>query len=200
MARKRRGLRPDEAALWEDVARSATPLHPARKAPIAKAAAMAKPKQMPAPSATAIPPFAIGAKAKPTARGHDLAPTLADSLRTDAPKMDKRHYQRMTKGRLAPEGRIDLHGMTLAQAHGALNGFIFRSYAQGRRLVLVITGKGKARDDSGPIPVRHGVLRHQVPHWLQTPPLSPMILDVAQAHLKHGGQGALYVYLRRSGG
>ena len=68
----------------------------------------------------------------------------------------------------------------------------------GRRLVLVITGKGKDRDDGGPIPTRHGILRHQVPQWLALPPLSQAILQVTPAHLKHGGHGAYYVYLRRN--
>ena len=69
--------------------------------------------------------------------------------------------------------------------------------AAGCRLVLVITGKGKRRDDDGPIPERLGALRHQVPHWLHAPPLSGAVQQIAQAHLRHGGGGAYYVYLRR---
>jgi len=67
----------------------------------------------------------------------------------------------------------------------------------GLRLVLVITGKGRPGADHGPIPRPHGVLRHQVPQWLRLPPLGPAVLQVAEAHLKHGGSGAYYVYLRR---
>jgi DNA-nicking Smr family endonuclease len=65
------------------------------------------------------------------------------------------------------------------------------------RLVLVITGKGKPAPDHGPIPTRTGVLRHQVPHWLRMAPLGPAVLQVTESHLKHGGGGAYYVYLRR---
>jgi DNA-nicking Smr family endonuclease len=111
--------------------------------------------------------------------------------------MDKRAFTKLKRGKLAPEGRLDLHGMTLDRAHPALTRFILSSHKQGKRLVLVITGKGKMRDNGGPIPVRHGVLRHQVPQWLQMPPLSQAVLQVSQAHISHGGGGAYYVYLRR---
>jgi len=103
----------------------------------------------------------------------------------------------MIRGKLKPEGRLDLHGMTLAQAHPALTRFILDAYDRDKRLVLVITGKGKDRDEGGPIPIRRGVLRHQVPGWLHAPPLGAVVLDIREAHLRHGGQGAYYVYLKR---
>jgi DNA-nicking Smr family endonuclease len=74
---------------------------------------------------------------------------------------------------------------------------VAEAHARGLRLVLVITGKGKARDDYGPIPTRTGVLRHQVPQWLSSGALRPLVLQVAEAHQRHGGSGAFYVYLRR---
>ena len=92
---------------------------------------------------------------------------------------------------------MDLHGMTLAQAQGALTGFIAEAWTRGLRLVLVITGKGRREHDTGPIPRRTGALRHEVPHWLRRAPLGPMVLDIRPAHRRHGGDGALYVYLRR---
>ena len=88
--------------------------------------------------------------------------------------------------------------MTLDRAQGVLSQFIMSAHGSGKRLVLVITGKGKKRDEGGPIPVRHGVLRHQVPQWLSVPPLSMMVLQVSEAHASHGGGGAYYVYLRRN--
>ena len=103
----------------------------------------------------------------------------------------------MSKGKLAPDARIDLHGMTVSEAHPELIRFILNAYSDGLRLVLVITGKGKAGPDVGPIPQRYGVLKHQVPNWLRSAPLGGLILQVSEAHLKHGGAGALYVYLRR---
>jgi len=127
----------------------------------------------------------------------DLAPSLPDQLRQAPLQMDKKQFGRMTKGKLKPEARVDLHGMTLDRAHGVLTQFILKSHASGKRLVLVITGKGKHRDDGGPIPVRFGVLRHQVPQWLAQAPLASVVMQVSQAHVSHGGGGAYYVYLRR---
>jgi DNA-nicking Smr family endonuclease len=110
--------------------------------------------------------------------------------------MDRRRFDKLRRGRMEPEARIDLHGMTSEHAHAALNGFILSAYAQDLRLVLVITGKGKA-DDSPHQPRRHGILRHSLPHWLAAPPLAGRILQVTPAHQRHGGSGAFYVYLRR---
>ena len=123
--------------------------------------------------------------------------SLPDQIARSPVQMDKKTFGRMNKGRLQPEARLDLHGMTLDRAHPALVRFVLSNHASGKRLVLVITGKGKARDDGGPIPVRFGVLRHQVPQWLAMPPLSGAVLQITQAHQKHGGSGAYYVYLRR---
>ncbi|WP_315898768.1 Smr/MutS family protein [Vannielia litorea] len=77
--------------------------------------------------------------------------------------------------------------------------FIHSAHADGKRLVLVITGKGRTKpDDDGPIPSRPGVLRRQVPDWLTRPPLASLVLEVIPANLRHGGDGAFYVYLRRT--
>jgi DNA-nicking Smr family endonuclease len=87
--------------------------------------------------------------------------------------------------------------MTQDRAHSALTGFVLRAHREDKRLVLVITGKGRDSDEGDIMPVRRGVLRHQVPHWLSVPPLSGIVLQVTPAHLRHGGGGAYYVYLRR---
>ena len=130
-------------------------------------------------------------------RGNDLQSSLPERMRAAPVQMDAKAFARMKRGKLRPEARIDLHGMTVDRAHPTLTGFILDQHRRGRRLVLVITGKGKMRDDGGPIPTRHGVLRHQVPQWLSLPPLSGIVLQVSPAHLSHGGGGAYYVYLRR---
>ncbi|MBC7137474.1 MAG: Smr/MutS family protein [Defluviimonas sp.] len=204
MSRRPRGLRPDERELWQRIAASAQPLHPARpSAARPSAAEPAAPHQVPqvdAPKKKARPEvqdFRIGQSAPDLAFRMDLAPSVADRLAAAPVRMDHKAHRNMTRGRLEPEARIDLHGMTLAEAHPELIHFIMRSHAAGRRLVLVITGKGRRGPDSGPIPQRQGVLRHQVPHWLHLPPLGALVLQVAPAHLKHGGAGAYYVYLRR---
>ena len=113
-------------------------------------------------------------------------------------RMDHAAFRKMTRGKLKPEGRIDLHGMTLSQAHPALTRFILDAHAAGKRLVLVITGKGKDRETPDPIPIRRGVLRHQVPMWLHNPPLGAVVLDIREAHQRHGGGGAYYVYLKKA--
>lgn len=195
---KRKGLSEEDKALWKKVSETAEPLHPPKRAVVA-------PEQRPLPipkpvhvESPRIQPFELGTKAKKDAKGHDLMPSISDRIGTQPVQMDKKAYGRMARGKLTPEARIDLHGMTLDQAHPALVGFVMRSYTEGKRLVLVITGKGKSKRDDGPIPVRRGVLKHQVPQWLQMAPLRTVVMEVREAHLKHGGTGAYYVYLRRS--
>ena len=186
---RRRNLHPEELTLWHTVARTARPLHGGHiphAVVLAPAPAPDAPRK-PAP----IPVFRLGEKA---------AFRKDDALPGPGLQMDAKAFTRMSKGRLAPDARIDLHGMTVAEAHPELIRFILNSHAQGLRLVLVITGKGKAGPDFGPIPQRYGILKHQVPNWLRSPPLTGLILQVSDAHLKHGGAGALYVYLRRTRG
>ena len=191
--RRPRHLSPEERALWDRVADRATPLDPKRPQ-----AAPERPKpKKPQPRPDPLPGFRVGQSVDPS-RPHDLMPSVTDRLARAPVNMDHKSFGKMTRGKLKPEARLDLHGMTMAEAHPELVAFILGSHALGRRLVLVITGKGKDRDDGGPIPTRNGVLRHQVPQWLALPPLNHAILQVTPAHLKHGGYGAYYVYLRRS--
>jgi DNA-nicking Smr family endonuclease len=193
---RRRSLSPEEADLWRSVAVTARPLHAQ-----SLHAQPLRPAEAPPPAADvvqrpALPAFSLGEKARRPER-HDLAPTLPQLLDQAPLQMDARTHGKMTRGKLAPQARIDLHGLTLAEAHPELIRFVLNAQAQGLRLVLVITGKGKRRDDTGPIPQRMGALRHQVPQWLRLPPLGPAVLQVTEAHLKHGGSGAYYVYLRK---
>ena len=185
--------------MWDRVAGRAKPLHDKRNPVVAPDAAPPKrpARVTEAPRSAPIPAFRVGQKAA-TAAAHDILAPIADRLAGAPVHMDSKSFGKMKKGKIKPEARIDLHGMTLAEAHPELVAFILGSQAVGRRLVLVITGKGKARDEGRPIPVRHGVLRHQVPQWLALPPLAQAILQVTPAHLRHGGHGAYYVYLRRN--
>lgn len=192
--RKPRHLSSEERALWDRVAERATPLHPTKQAPDSALSPKKAPADIPSEP---LPSFRVGQKT-PAARPHDVMRPLVDRLAAAPVNMDTKSFGKMKRGKLKPEARLDLHGMTLAEAHPELIAFILGSQAVGRRLVLVITGKGKDRDDGGPIPTRFGVLRHQVPQWMALPPLSQAILQVTPAHLKHGGHGAYYVYLRRS--
>ncbi len=195
----RRRLTPDEIELWRRVTRTTQrthSAHPARE-DHPRPAPLPKPKP-PAPPAPRIEPFAIGESARPAPPSHDLRSSVTREL-MDAPmRMDRKTYQRMTRGKLKPQARLDLHGHRLESAHSRLIRFVLSSQASGHRLVLVITGKGKSRDgDQGPIPSPRGVLRHQVPQWLSLPPLAQAVLQVTPAHRSHGGEGAYYVYLRR---
>lgn len=190
----RRRLTPDEIDLWRKVADTAQRFHPERTYHEA-------PKPKPKPVKVAKPRiggFEMGTKAAPAAPLHSFLPSISERMATQPVRMDKKKFGQMKRGKVLPDGKIDLHGMTMNQAHPALTGFILRSHSEGKRLVLVITGKGKSHHDDGPIPVRRGVLKHQVPQWLSMAPLSGVVLQVAEAHLKHGGTGAYYVYLRRS--
>ena len=113
-------------------------------------------------------------------------------------KMDMKAFTKLKKGKLEPEDTLDLHGMTLETAFPALSSFISRAHSTQKRLVLVITGKGKNTDPGYAVPQRNGVLRSQVPIWLKEPRLSSLVLQIERAHHKHGGLGAFYIYLRRN--
>ncbi|WP_319637398.1 Smr/MutS family protein [Kangsaoukella pontilimi] len=193
-------MRPDEQELWSRIAKSANPMRSAKpdKGEPGKITLPGKAKPVPEkPRPEPIAPFRLGERASTALPPNDLSAPLGDRLAAQPVAMDKKAHKRMSQGRLTPEGRIDLHGMTLDTAHGALTSFILSSQAAGKRLVLVITGKGRKVESYDPIPTRTGVLRHQLPHWLSLPPLSQAVLQVSEAHRKHGGSGAFYVYLRR---
>ncbi len=199
MSRKRRDLSPEDREIWGRVVKTARPLKSSH-APTLAPAPKPEPESMPsAPLRKATIAGRVALRPNPDGPppGHDLAHPLSEALARVPVQMDKRQFQRMSRGKLAPEARIDLHGMTLAQAHGALNGFILRAHANGLRLVLVITGKGKNLADDGPIPRRPGALKQDVPQWLRMAPLGPLVLEIREAHIRHGGAGAYYVYLRR---
>ena len=91
---------------------------------------------------------------------------------------------RLRRGRLEPEARIDLHGHSYDSAYRLLVGFLNRSISEGKRLVLVITGKG-------------GVLRNNLPLWLNGTELGGSVIGMREAHAKHGGGGAFYVALQK---
>ena len=107
--------------------------------------------------------------------------------------------ERLRRGLIEPDARIDLHGMTQAAAHRALFTWMAAAHSRGYRLVLVVTGKGNPKNDENApwMMSAHGVLKQMVPRWLNEPELAALIASVQPAHVKHGGGGALYVYLRK---
>ncbi len=191
----RRKLTADEIELWRKVAKQTERLHPEIPQTV-------HPTSLPKPKPTKSPKprldaFEPGQKA-PTKQGANaLKPSVTEDLRARPVQMDTKAFARMKRGKLKPEGKLDLHGMRVDNAHPALIRFVLNAQASGKRLVLVVTGKGKDRDEPGPIPTPRGVLRNQVPQWLSLPPLAQAVLQVTPAHISHGGDGAYYVYLRR---
>lgn len=185
----RRKLTAEEIELWHQVAQKAErltiPGQPNRPLP------------RPKPAKTAVPVTTASfdralPKSKPPAAKPSKPP------QTQAMHMDRKAFGRMKRGKLVPESRIDLHGMTLDRAHPVLTRFVLSSQASGQRLVLVITGKGRTGSGGDPFLTQMGILRRNVPIWLAMPPLAQAVLQVTPAHISHGGDGAFYVYLRRA--
>jgi DNA-nicking Smr family endonuclease len=140
-----------------------------------------------------IKPFRIGAKVSTP----PLTPSFAERPTQTSPNMDRRNFQRLLKGQLEIDATLDLHGLTADQARLQLQTFIQNANRIGNRLLLIITGKGNSKSVDEFNRPRAGVLKSGVRDWLGTSPLSGKILQVTQAHGKHGGGGAYYVYLRR---
>jgi len=147
------------------------------------------------PKAPELKPFFIGEK---VSKKETLTfPDFNNDNKKSSPNMDKKNFNRLLKGKMEIEGTIDLHGLTADQAKIKLIAFIDRSYTLGKRLIIVITGKGKHKGyDEFQRPI-NGVLRQSLPDWLSGPSVSDKVLQVTQAQPKHGGTGAFYVYLRR---
>jgi len=147
------------------------------------------------PKAPELKPFFIGEK---VSKKETLTfPDFNNDNKKLSPNMDKKNFNKLLKGKMEIEGTIDLHGLTADQAKIKLIAFIDRSYTLGKRLIIVITGKGKHKGyDEFQRPI-NGVLRQSLPDWLSGPSVSDKVLQVTQAQPKHGGTGAFYVYLRR---
>jgi|SRR5271156_3159512 len=177
---RRRDLSEEEEALWSGITRSIKPLRPLK--PAFKASTGRPPRASEPPPAVAPPTARLPAKSLP------LAP------------FDRRLKQRVARGREPIDARIDLHGMTQREAHAALLRFLRRAQADGAKIALIVTGKGagKGADKGGDAASERGVLRRQVPLWLALPEFRPFIVGFEDAHAGHGGQGALYVRLRRA--
>lgn len=192
--RRRRRSEPKPGTDQTETATAAPPSAPAAPAP--SPAPLPGPAPRPrlnrrAPVASTAPPADdLPLRARPVVTV-DRAPALLGAKTG----LDKRTEERVRRGQLPIDGRIDLHGMTQDRAHDALLTFVRGAHASGRRLLLVITGKGQVAEDrshSG-----RGVLRSAVPRWLNEPAFRPLVLAVHQAQPHHGGSGALYVFLKR---
>ena len=194
-----RGLSPDEAALWRRVADTVTPLHPPRQAtPPAPAAPPSAPTLAPPPAPPVrkikgrVPPLRVA----PPPAAAPPRPLVAEGL-------DATWDRKLARGSIQPDVTIDLHGMNLTMAHTRLNGGIAQALAMGSRVILLIAGKLRQHDehdqrshsDRGE---RRGAIRAKLLDWLAASPHASRIAAVRAAQPRHGGDGAVYIVLRKT--
>ncbi|WP_029032916.1 Smr/MutS family protein [Salinarimonas rosea] len=201
--RRRRELTEEERLLWRHVVRHVEPLPgkaipPEPAPPVPPTATAAPPKvarTKPAPGrAPGVPPkprAPTAAPYRPTPPAPPPIPPLSKLARKERTALARRSRR--------PDATLDLHGMRQGEAHLALHGFLHRAAAQGQAIVLVITGKGAPGrgGETGALFEERGVLRRLVPHWLAEPGLRGLVVGFEPAAHHHGGEGALYVRLRR---
>jgi DNA-nicking Smr family endonuclease len=181
--KRRRGLSYEDRVLWTIVTKAIKPL---RAEPVGGLEADghmdATPPVIKHPPPAKRPAKPPAASSPPPQKSPPPAPPLAP--------LGRRMKQRVARGKEAIDARLDLHGLTQAQAHGELLRFLRNANARDARLVLVITGKGRGGES--------GVLRRQVPQWLGLPEFRDFVIGFEDASIRHGGEGALYVRVRRS--
>jgi DNA-nicking Smr family endonuclease len=180
---RRRRLTPEEHTLWSRITRSVAPL---RRQPVL--VAVAAPALPPAGKVKPAP------AARPLHQSRDQVPLPKPAPRLEP--LDRRLKQRLARGSEPIEARIDLHGRTQDEAHALLLRFLRKAQDDGARFALVITGKGaRARDEWS----ERGVLKRQVPLWLKLPEFRVFVVGFEPAHVGHGGEGALYVRIKKPG-
>lgn len=175
-----RGLSDEERALWQSITQDLKPLKSGTDKPLT---------EQPEPGTTSRRPEAT---AKPAETAPPIRPKALPTLeRGGVTDLDKRQAQRLKRGQMPIEGRLDLHGFTQAEAHARLRRYLAEAQAAGKRCVLVVTGRGVGK-------AAGGVLRAEVPRWLNQAPNRSRVLAFDWAQPKHGGDGALYVLLKRN--
>ena len=180
--RGKRSLSEEERALWDSVAKQVKPL----RKNVRDARLSATPTQDLAAKHAATP--------RPVPKVTPPKPSKPTTPPLTATALGRRERSRLSRGKSEIEARLDLHGMTQTRAHRALFGFLKRAHQDGLTFVLVITGKGKIGGPQG----ERGVLRHQVPQWLGLAEFRSLVVGFEEAHISHGGEGALYVRIRRA--
>ncbi len=176
--RRSRRLTPEEETLWDAVARSAKPLKP-RRTPRTAPGVLSQDDDQP----LRVKPVPTPVVATPVVASVRKPPPLAPLAR--------RERSRLSRGQREIDARLDLHGMTQERAFTVLSNFLFTAQGRGHSLVLVITGKGRTPH------AERGVLRRQVPQWLALGEFRSLVIGFEEAHVTHGGEGALYVRIRR---
>lgn len=183
--KRRRGLSYEDRVLWTHVTKAIKPLRDETKN-VAGEIADDTPEVVSKPPLKPPPKFKKPAPAPKTVTAVAPAKPVAPPLEP----LTRRMKQRVAKGKHAIDARLDLHGFTQHEAHSVLLRFLRNAHARDARLVLVITGKGRG----GEI----GVLRRQVPQWLGLPEFRALVVGFEDAAISHGGEGALYVRVRRA--
>lgn len=177
---RRRLLSSEERVLWRIVTQSIAPLRPDAEDLLEESEPVSTPPAPPRP-----PPRPMKTAAAPAVTPKPVPPPLTP--------LGRRMKQKVARGQQAIDARLDLHGLTQSEAHAALLHFLRTANARDARLVLVITGKGRSEGE-------RGVLRRQVPLWLGLPEFRALVVGFENAHIAHGGEGALYVRVRRARG
>lgn len=177
-----RQLLPEDRILWETVARTARPLHGRIRPPVVEADEFHRAMQSP------VKPAISKSKIEQTAEPQKRKPQSPALLHQS--ELDRPTHRKIAKGRIDIEARIDLHGLTQGDAYEMLYGFLADAHARGLRHVMIITGKGRSLGSDG-------ALKQAVPHWFSTPLFRLLVSAFEDAARHHGGQGALYVRLRR---
>ena len=179
----------EDAELWKRVAGTTQPLKkPANR--------FVKRPDVTEPDATSVSGKKKPGAGKPTVTSPAVTKPAVQPGPPPLGSYDRGEARAVASGRREIDAKIDLHGMRQREAHHALISFIHNAQARGHRHVLVITGKGGRRDDSGSF--ERGVLNREVPRWLNEPQFRQMVVGFTPAHKRHGGEGALYVRLRRA--
>jgi DNA-nicking Smr family endonuclease len=189
--RRHRALTEDERHLWESVAKSARPLKgKAKRGHQGASEPASEQEDKIAPRA----PDRHGHARPHAKKSADASIERAVAKKPPPAPLSRRDKTKIARGRAAISASIDLHGMTQSEAHRALHRFIYRVSGGGGGVVLVITGKGARTAPEG----ERGVLWRQVPYWLASPEFRGMVSGFDRAHAGHGGDGALYVRVRRA--
>jgi DNA-nicking Smr family endonuclease len=193
----RRAVTPDEAALWDHATRALAPVK-------------AKPRVTETAQASSTRSTAESKHSTAETRAPKATPRPPpDPPRPPPPRpltdFDRRRMRRIASGKVEIEARIDLHGLRQADALARLRSFLFDAHARGLKTVLVITGKGGEAQQGDHMAEalgqpRRGVIRRSVPGWLDAPDLRAVVVGYSTAGVRHGGEGALYVQLRRPRG
>ncbi len=194
------GLNDDDQALWNAFSKSVKPLshprHVGKNIEESKAQSDSRETKRGGEHIQPKRPV-VGKQSKSTEQSHPPEAKVKSNLG----QFDDRKARRLNSGRLKVESRLDLHGMRQAEAHAALRRFLHASVSKDYRTVLIITGKGFAKDDNsqdwdGGSYRERGVLRRMLPNWLEQPEMRGLVVSYTSAGPRHGGDGAYYVQLR----